>query len=239
VSGSSENQNSFIDPALEKIGGFVRQLQVHDPNITDEEGVAIVQHYSAELGIGTWLIDFSWDPFVALFFASYGGEDGDIGIISYIGLGEFKRFSADGKNRLGTIKYIVPKGVPRINAQQALFIDTSHPDLYEQFVPHTIYLKQKKGLYFEDPTRIPTVTKSALYPENDPFLKEIQKMKKLQTLKNEPPLTFQPMSDDCQPLSPQEYEKIVYSWNILKPEQLSDSSLKVVQQLCKVYTNFQ
>jgi hypothetical protein len=100
TSNSLGDQDSLISNT-EKIGRFVRQLQATDTTITDEEGVAIVQHYSEELGIGTWLIDFTWDPFVALFFASYGGEDGDVGLISYIGLEEFRHLSAGGTNRLG------------------------------------------------------------------------------------------------------------------------------------------
>jgi hypothetical protein len=57
------------------------------------------------------LIDFTWDPFVALFFASDGGQDGDVGVISYISLKEFNRFSAGGTNRLGKIRVIEPRGV--------------------------------------------------------------------------------------------------------------------------------
>ncbi len=71
--------NSKLNFKLETITGLVRQLQASDHNISDEEGVAIVQHYSAEVGIGTWLIDFTWDPFVALFFGSHHGQDGDVG----------------------------------------------------------------------------------------------------------------------------------------------------------------
>ncbi len=89
---------------MEKFDGFIHQLQANDPKITDEEAVAILQHYSKEVGTGTWLIDFTWDPFIALFFASYGGQDKCIGVISYISVSEFDKFSANGTNRVGEIK---------------------------------------------------------------------------------------------------------------------------------------
>jgi hypothetical protein len=46
---SQDNTNSLVI-SLEKISGLVRQLQASDQSITEEEGVAIVQHYSEELG---------------------------------------------------------------------------------------------------------------------------------------------------------------------------------------------
>ena len=89
------------------------------------------------------MIDFTWDPFVALFFASDGGQEGDLGVISYIGLGEFKHLNTGGTNRFGKIRVIEPQGVPRIQAQKAVFLDTSHPDLYEQFIPHSLKTKER------------------------------------------------------------------------------------------------
>ncbi|MGB9277132.1 MAG: FRG domain-containing protein [Terrimicrobiaceae bacterium] len=47
------------------------------------DAMAVAQHYSAAdiLGVPTWLVDLSRDPWVALFFASDGGETGDFGIV--------------------------------------------------------------------------------------------------------------------------------------------------------------
>jgi len=44
---------------MEKISGLVRQHQASNQDLTEEGGVAIVQHYSDELKIGAWLIDFT------------------------------------------------------------------------------------------------------------------------------------------------------------------------------------
>jgi hypothetical protein len=43
--------------------------------------MAIAQHYFLELKTPTWLVDFSRDPWAALFFASGGGNTGDCGIV--------------------------------------------------------------------------------------------------------------------------------------------------------------
>jgi FRG domain len=233
---SLDNSDSLIMSRIKKINRIVRQIQASYQGISDEQGVAIVQHYSEELGTGTWLIDFTWDPFVALFFASDGGQEGDLGIISYIGLGEFNRFSAGGTNRIGKIRVIEADGFPRIEAQKAIFLDTSHPDLYEQFVPHTLYFRQMCGLCFEDPARTPPVTKSTIYPEKDPF---IENMNNFQSLENVQPLTFKSASDASHPMSYQEYEKIAKSWFKSKSKQLKYSYQKVVEQVCRVYANLQ
>lgn len=221
---------------LDKICGYVRFLQANGHDITDEEGVAIVQHYSAETKVGTWLIDFTWDPFVALFFASDGGQADDIGMVSYLGMGEWTRFSAGGTNRLGRVRVIEPKGVPRIEAQHALFLDTSHPDLFEQFVPHCLYFRQKPGVVFEDETRIPPVARDVLYPRIDTYRDELGGAHLLSPAE---PLECQPASDASIPLRAKNYLDIVESWYRHDGLEISLSARKVINQVCMVYAGMQ
>ena len=221
---------------LDGICGYVRFLQAKGQDITEEEGVAIVQHYSSEIKMGTWLIDFTWDPFVALFFASDGGQVDDIGKILYLGIGEWNRFSAGGTNRLGSVRLIEPKGVPRIDAQHALFIDTSHPDLFEQFVPHSLYFRQIPGFVFEDETREPPVARAVLYPENDAYKEELLSAHPLPPAQ---PLEYLPASDASVPLGAEDYLDIVESWYRYEGLELRATDRQVLRQVCLVYAGMQ
>lgn len=231
-----EERANYIRAEVKRVRGLVRQLQANGHDVTDEEGVAIVQHYSLEANTATWLIDFTWDPFVALFFASDGGEDEDIGVISYLGVGEWDRFSAGGKNRIGAIRVIEPEGIPRIKAQRAAFVDTSHPDLFEQFVPHSLYFKQKPGVSFKDTTRDPPVARSLMYPDDDPYKEEL---KRLTPLENASPLSCMPASDAKAALDAEEYVKIVESWCFNDGVSLNDSSKAVLRLVCRVHAELQ
>ena len=46
--------------------------------------MAIAQHYSSPAQLHTWLVDVTSNPFAALYFASSGAENGDIGIVESI-----------------------------------------------------------------------------------------------------------------------------------------------------------
>ena len=182
------------------------------------------------------MIDMTWDPFVALFFASDGGISGQTGIISYLGKEEWEKFSAGGTNRLGAVRAIEPKGVPRIEAQRATFLDTSHPDLYEQFVPHSLYFKQKADLVFEDVDRDPPVSKNYIYPDGDAYRDEILRLKPAENFQ---PLDFQPISDVHEALSADEYTKIAMSWLAGNDEQLVGILSAIISIVCDIYAELQ
>jgi FRG domain len=167
---SETNEN--VSAEVLRITTLVRYLQSLHTDLTDEQGVAIAQHYSDEAQVKTWLIDVTWHPFVALFFASLGGQADDLGVVWSLERDDWEQFSAGGTNRLGAIRIVTVPGVPRMNAQRAAFIDTSHPDLFEQFIPYTIWFKQTPGLVFEDPFLEPSITKDVLFPRKDPFSDE-------------------------------------------------------------------
>lgn len=231
-----------LETHIEKIGGLVRHLQTNDNKISEEEGVAIIQHYSKEvkdhIGVpGTWLIDFTWDPFVALFFASYEGQDGDIGVISRLKISEWSSLSAGGENRFGAIRIIEPRGIPRILAQRALFLDTSHPDLYEQHFPIEICFKQKRGLFFEDKTRVPHITYSELFPSVDQYAEMMKRIKPLENNSN--PLVYRPALDPFHILSAYDYEEIAKSWLSQKNIELNESQQKILHGLCVFYATLQ
>ena len=49
--------------------------------------------------------------------------------------------SAGGRNRLGPVRLIEVPGAHRIRAQRTLFLDTSHPELVEQYVAFSRWFK--------------------------------------------------------------------------------------------------
>ena len=63
-SSNVDERRAELRAATDRVCGLVRQLQASHPSVSDEQGVAIVQHYSHEAKCGTWLIDFTRDPFI-------------------------------------------------------------------------------------------------------------------------------------------------------------------------------
>lgn len=225
-----------LKSTLEKICTYVRHLQQQHPGLTEEKGVAIVQHYSTEIGVGTWLIDFSWDAFIALFFASDHGQTNDVGRIQYLAIPEWERLSAGGTNRLGRIRVIDAQGVPRIDAQHALFLDTSHPDLFEQIVPHSLFFKQVSGLVFEDKTRQPPVERGILYPDRDEWKDDLLTV---ELLPPDKPLAYQPASDASVGLGAEDYLSLVESWFRNDGVEIDSRICPILQQVCAVYAAMQ
>lgn len=139
----------------------------------DFDATAIAQHYSAELGVGTWLIDVTSSPWVALFFASDGGRAGDIGVIDFIIRTEWARFSSDGATALGALRVASVTSVPRINHQKGFFLQAPHPDLFNELVPLKLYFAQEDGVVFESPALVPAIDRGWIYPEKDEVLETI------------------------------------------------------------------
>jgi hypothetical protein len=205
------------------------------PSISEEQAVAVAQHYSTELNVATWLLDLTYDPRVALFFASDGGVAGDIGVIVCLVQKEWNDLSADGANRLGGLHVIDVPGVLRIEHQRASFLDTSHPELFDQYVAHSVWFRQVEGLRFEDPDAAFPVTAERIYPKDDPLAAAL-----LRT----PPavegaLRLAPASDAREPLGGTAYLAIAQSWCLkagVDIDAYHEDALKVV---CDVHARLQ
>jgi hypothetical protein len=176
--------------------------------LDDDQVIAVAQHYSKELGVATWLLDVTYDPRVALFFASDGGREGDIGVVNCIVRHEWERLSANGTNRLGKLRVIDVPGILRIERQRASFLDTSHPDLFEQYVAHTVWFRQVDGLRFEDPDAPHPITAERMYPSVDPLIEALQHATPARVVA----LATGPASDAREPLGSDTYWAIAQSW---------------------------
>ena len=136
-----------------------------------EDAMAVAQHYSAAdiLGTPTWLVDFSRNPWVGLFFASEGGETGDFGIVWDIMPTEYARFSAGEGNPIGPLQLVVPHGVQRIDNQAGVFVIAGLPQIFDQYVAFgwDTRFRQHTGLVFEDP--VLGIGAQTIYPSDDPL----------------------------------------------------------------------
>jgi hypothetical protein len=137
------------------------------------DAMAVAQHYSAAdiLGVPTWLVDFSRDEWVALFFATDGGQTGDLGIVWDIMPTEYARHAMGDDNPIGPLQLVVPPNVLRIDNQAGVFVVAGLPQIFDQYVAFgwESRFKQHTGLRFEDPAL--GVTAQRIYPPDDPLWK--------------------------------------------------------------------
>ncbi|MGH7800262.1 MAG: FRG domain-containing protein [Thermodesulfobacteriota bacterium] len=235
--------NEVLTKKMDQLASFCNVLHAQYPQFRDEyQRIAIAQHYSIEADVETWLVDLTSDPFIALFFASLNGKEGDSGVVTAFLRKEWEELSAGGRNRLGDIKLIRVQGVPRIEAQKALFLNGSHPDLIEQYVAFEIRFRQKCGFIFEDPSR--EITKDNLLPESDPFRALAVDWKKYPSrLKGS--LSVRPPENANQPLRALHYMEIAQSWveeyssSLQQPVILSPEARDLLWRVCDFHARLQ
>jgi hypothetical protein len=234
---------SFFRESLEKqtagvvrVNALAKKIAARRPDLQPEQTLALIQHYSRELAAPTWLIDLTWDPRVALFFASDGGRAGDVGVVTMLARREWENLAAGGRNRLGSIRVIDVPNVLRIERQRALFLDTSHPDLLDQYVAHSVWFRQVDGLTFEDLDCDWPVSRAHCYPELDPTLEEIHGLVADVDVA-EPALA--PASDASQALGVADYLDIAQSWCEQEEVMLEPRYAEVLERVCLVHSRLQ
>ena len=231
----AEERKAELQAATDRVCGLVRQLQTSHPSIPDEQGVAMVQHYSDETKCGTWLIDLTRNPFIALHFASKNGQEGRVGAVHILSRREYVEFSACGKNRLGALRLVEPGNVARIRAQEAVFLDTSHPQLCAQLSNLKLFFKQRSGVVFADEYLATPVTPAALFPENDGWREE---MSRLLPQESATPLNCMPGADAGEELGCEEYEKLALSWCEHEGLSLDQVTRRTIRVACEAYVEF-
>lgn len=165
--------NSFLDE-IRKMSSLTRFLQ-DEYGFTIEDALAITKHYSNEADVKSWLLDVTFDHEVACFFASNRALGGEIGEIYLISLQELDQFYSDTAYSVGSLGVHAPEGVPRIERQDAAFIDRSHHQLLNGYVHWRIKFIQHEGIKFENPAN--NITEDYLLPQDDEFLSIIEDWK--------------------------------------------------------------
>jgi hypothetical protein len=187
-----DDRSSQLESRLERARAIVVTLVSQGLAPDELTALAILQHYSNELKCSTWLLDVSESPWVALFFASDGGRDRDIGTLEYISRSEWQHFSGRGTSRLGSLRQVSPDGILRIQNQRAFFIEAPHSDLYADLSAYTFYFRQQAGVVFESTAFTPPLARDFIYPGDDPIL---SRLKTLNTPNSAPKLSWEPGVD--------------------------------------------
>ncbi|MFN7993137.1 MAG: FRG domain-containing protein [Bryobacteraceae bacterium] len=160
----SGSGTDHVEACMGRVRAFADALRSVYGGLSDDQCVAAAQHFGAEARTQTPLIDVSWDPFVALFFASDGAVEGDVGVIDHLVIPEWRKLVASSPHERGFIKVIEVDQVQRIARQRALFLATPDPEAYARYIPYRIWFKQHAGMAFHDEEYEQPISRQTLYP---------------------------------------------------------------------------
>jgi hypothetical protein len=161
---SAEEAIPDIKARLKRVSIFWQILKSTYDSFSDDQCMAIAQHFGKEAKTQTPLIDVTWDPLIALFFASDGAQAGDLGVVDHLVVPEWQKLVAAAPHEPGYIKLIEVREIQRIVRQRALFLSTPDPEAYARYVPYRIWFHQQKGLVFEDEEYEQPISGRSLYP---------------------------------------------------------------------------
>ena len=112
--------------------------------------LAFAQHFKAEASLHPPLLDFTYDPLVALFFASLCPVEGEIGVVYRLSpRSDFERFRQ--LSVLGELAIVVLPAITRLRSQRAVLLHNPTSDVVDQLVPYALKFKQLPRVSFEDP----------------------------------------------------------------------------------------
>jgi hypothetical protein len=181
------------------------------------DALAVCQHYSDSeiLGVPTWLVDFSRDPWVGLFFASDGGRTGDCGVVWDIMPTEYAGHTVGKNNPIGTLQFAVPPGVLRIENQSGVFVMAGLPQIFGQYIAFgwDTRFHQHTGEVFEDP--VMGIGPNTIYPPDDPLRQTLAEIKKDIASGAEPSDVNDAIVPDAvfsSPFDPRTYQALLGAW---------------------------
>lgn len=136
----------YLRRHLKESAKFIGQADTGDAEIFE---LAFAQHFKAEARILTPMLDFTYDPLVALFFASMNGRVGDTGVIYCLFVeSDLLLFAKLGL--LGEVVLVDLPNVGRLRRQHGVLLQQSAPGAIEQLVPFELKFRQT-GERYEDP----------------------------------------------------------------------------------------
>ena len=231
-----ERSSSIINERLTELSRFVTEIDrfLNDteyPAYGEDELVAIAQHFhqirsGSEPGPRSWLLDVTSDPLVALYFATAPDETDSLGVIY-----QFRRSWVEREIPFITdesgVRLIVPAGIPRIQRQEAAFLEL-HPIILNQYHTRQLRFEQKAGLEFIDPYL--GITKNRLLNANDPLLGEL-KLGRLQYL----PLDANEAEDTSPPSSLSEFDVTLTPVSITPPSWLETGNRELHREIVREF----
>lgn len=227
-----------IQAELDRLSSLVRFLEA-ELGVSEPEAVAIAQHYHDEAGVGTWLLDVTSNPLVALFHATTNDKGADIiGVVTGFSESNITEFQTDAPVTLGDIRVIEPEidrvgSVPRIDRQDAAFFEGAHPRLFDQYIGYDITFRQQPDIVFEDPEL--GITRDELLPESDPIIERIDDWVESRP---EPDTLVRPPRDLRETPSPATYRALIDHWvatSDADPDALGDERVEMLDRLCEFH----
>ena len=111
--------------------------------------LAFMQHFKKEAKLKPPLLDFTYDPLVALYFATSRPKTGEVGALYRFSIkADLLAFSDFG--HLGDLKFVVLPGVKRLSRQRGVLLYSPFGDSVDQVVPFRLRFKQHEGIRFQD-----------------------------------------------------------------------------------------
>ena len=227
------------DEELAKLSSLVRYLQ-SELQIPQKEALAVAQHYSSvpdDFKVRSWVLDVTTDPRIACFFASLRGEPGDVGTVYKFKPHEMERLRTETPKQVGEVDVIEPPDVPRIDRQHATFIDHSHPELLQGYLPLNTKFQQKGDHHFEDPDL--NITEDDLFPSEDEYRDLVHKWANTVWPEDVPPSKLvTPNHNPMDPMEVSDYLAMVKEWLQemgISYENLSDAEQRCLQDLCRIH----
>jgi hypothetical protein len=143
--------------------------------LDDRHAFAASQHYGGEAAavpgpgaVTTWLLDVTWNPFIALAFASYGAVDGDVAVVMAFDVTEWN----DKLTGVADLDVLTLDGLTRPANQEAAFVDSAFPEVSDDYLPLTFRFVQHPGVEFDDAGT--NASRNSLYPAGDPLCSAVQ-----------------------------------------------------------------
>ena len=211
-----EGRREALEPRVEAVRRLGRAVAAK-LGLSFVDAMAVCQHYSDTeiLGLPTWLVDFSRDPWVGLFFASDGGRTGDCGIVWDIMTTEYAGHTAGKSNPIGELQFAVPPGVLRIENQSGVFVVAGLPQIFSQYVAFgwDTRFYQHTGEVFEDP--VMGIGPATIYPPDDPLRQTLAELRTAFAGGKEAPDVADAAVPDAvfsSPYDPQTYQALLSAW---------------------------
>jgi hypothetical protein len=225
--------------AIRKLGSAVAAKL----RIPFSDAIAVCQHYSDKenLGLATWLVDFSRDPWTGLFFASDHGEQGAVGVLWNISVSEYADHTVGRGNPIGPLQLTVPQGVQRIDNQAGVFVTAGLPQFFNQYVAfgEGTRFHQHDGLVFED--ALLGVSRARIYPPDDPLRQTLLEIKAADADRSEGTEiddAIVPAAVVSDPDNSQTYHDLLTAWLNAAEIRRSESSSASVRATLRLLADF-
>lgn len=216
---------------------LVRRIQRSLAQASETQAVALAQHYSLEAGVRTWMIDTTWDPFVALHFASADGAAGEIGMVTSVKPGDWSDASLLASEAVAPLHVVEVPGAARMASQRAVALSTTHPDMFEHCVAHVIRFRQRPGLVFRDDKMEPPITRASFFPTDDPLASLVAELPAPDG--NTSVLASAPANVAHGPFRAADYLRIVEGWWRKEGWPLDEDTLPLVTVICEFHERLQ